>query len=473
MKNLLKNYKKIFRKLTFNKVKLFLNSSDLDSLIKVKTQVDDKVEKLIIKEAALQLLDNNTCHGIKNGKKYTFSVPSLGTYPFQWFWDSCFHAIAWTYFDINRAKEEIKSLLAWQYKDGFIPHVIFWDKKKVKRWITSWHMQESKGRFRRFIPFYPKPDTSHEIQPPLIAQAVMRIFESDQDKEFLKEVVPKLNFYYRWLFENRDSDRDGLISIISSLESGLDCSPAYDPVLKINKKTPKKTVWNKNFRVTLVNKFVFNYDFKKILLKGPFNIEDVLINAILALNLDMLADLNKKIGNRIEREEFRYLSRKVSNALIKKCWDPQRKLFFNLCGNDEKIYPVVSIQSIFPIIIPWLPKKLVKNIVEHIENPKEFWAKYPICSVAKSEYSFTEEESRGTGNKVFLWWRGTSWVNTNWYIAKALRKHGYVEIADKLTETTKEMIEKGGFREHYNPRTGEGYGAKNFGWSTLVIDMQD
>ena len=24
-----------------------------------------------------------------------YTVPHAGTYPFQWLWDSCFHAIAW------------------------------------------------------------------------------------------------------------------------------------------------------------------------------------------------------------------------------------------------------------------------------------------------------------------------------------------------------------------------------------------
>jgi glycogen debranching enzyme len=467
----LHRYKKILRKVTFNKVGLFFDPTDLDSSKKIKTKDNNRVEKLTIKEKALHLLVGNTRWGIKNGKKYTFSMPSPITYPFQWFWDSCFHAIVWTHFDINRAKEEIKSLLAWQYKDGFIPHVIFWDKKKVKRWITSWHMQESKGRFRKFIPFSPKPDTSHEIQPPVIAQAVIRIFEADQDKKFLNEVVPKLNSYYRWLFENRDTDKDGLISIISSLESGLDFSPAFDPVVGVDKKTHWRWIRRKFYRSTLINKFRFNYNFKKILQKSNFNIEDVLVNSILALNLDILADLNAKIGNVSEKKELRKKSRLVSGALISKCWDEERKLFFNLSGQKEKRFPVVSIQSIFPIIIPWIPKKIVKDIVKnHIENPKEFLAKYPLPSVSMSEPSFSEESK--IGKRVFIW-RGTSWINTNWYIAKALRKHGYVKIADKLTKTTKEMVEKSGFREHYNPRTGEGYGAENFGWSTLVIDMQD
>ena len=30
---------------------------------------------------------------------------------------------------------------------------------------------------------------------------------------------------------------------------------------------------------------------------------------------------------------------------------------------------------------------------------------------------------------------------------------------------------KSGFREYYHPDSGAGYGARDFGWSTLVVDM--
>jgi len=33
------------------------------------------------------------------------------------------------------------------------------------------------------------------------------------------------------------------------------------------------------------------------------------------------------------------------------------------------------------------------------------------------------------------------------------------------------MMAKGGIREFYDPLTGEGQGARDFGWSTLVLDL--
>ena len=59
----------------------------------------------------------------------------------------------------------------------------------------------------------------------------------------------------------------------------------------------------------------------------------------------------------------------------------------------------------------------------------------------------------------------------NWLIARGLRHHGYREQADAIAASSAELVLKSGFREFYNPLTGEGYGARDFGWSTLVLDL--
>jgi hypothetical protein len=52
-----------------------------------------------------------------------------------------------------------------------------------------------------------------------------------------------------------------------------------------------------------------------------------------------------------------------------------------------------------------------------------------------------------------------------------LRQHGYGNIADELIARTLEMVTRGGIREYYSPYSGTGYGAPDFGWSTLMLDF--
>ena len=85
-----------------------------------------------------------------DGRRFRFTVPSVRDYPFQWFWDSCFHAIVWSRFDAERAADELRGLLAAQEPDGLIPHVVFWKGDLVSR--LQWHHLESRTSGR--IPFH-------------------------------------------------------------------------------------------------------------------------------------------------------------------------------------------------------------------------------------------------------------------------------------------------------------------------------
>ena len=64
--------------------------------------------------AARALLDGNWREGDYRGRHYAFSVPSPRSYPWQWYWDSCFHAIVWRHFAPDHSRRELESLLASQ-----------------------------------------------------------------------------------------------------------------------------------------------------------------------------------------------------------------------------------------------------------------------------------------------------------------------------------------------------------------------
>jgi len=84
-----------------------------------------------MREAVRSLYDRNRQRGTAPwcGRDYDFVCPSMGTYPFQWFWDSCFHAIALLSVDPELAKRELRCLLQGAQPDGFLPHMLLWEKK--------------------------------------------------------------------------------------------------------------------------------------------------------------------------------------------------------------------------------------------------------------------------------------------------------------------------------------------------------
>ena len=102
------------------------------------------------------------------GYTYDFTCPSHVTYPFQWFWDSCFHAIALSHLDIKKAESELFSLLKNQHADGFISHVTFWQRDVYEEMVSTYAIA-----FRnRYL--------SDEMQPPLLAEAVNAVARRGQ-----------------------------------------------------------------------------------------------------------------------------------------------------------------------------------------------------------------------------------------------------------------------------------------------------
>ena len=91
------------------------------------------MDRNTLEEGARRILMGNLRQGRAewNGKEFTFICPSLRGYPFQWFWDSCFHAIALTHLDRDLAKAELTTLLGTALPSGFVPHITFWEEGGV------------------------------------------------------------------------------------------------------------------------------------------------------------------------------------------------------------------------------------------------------------------------------------------------------------------------------------------------------
>ncbi len=415
----------------------------------------------IIDEAKKVLYGNlKTGYSTWAKSEYKYISPSRDHYHHQWFWDSCFHAIVLSHFDIELAKNEIRSLLRAQRKNGFIPHVIYWREGRFRRPIAGLGaLLESKLSL--------EPTSTEMIQPPLIAQAVEAIYKKEKNLSFLIEVVPKIREYYKWIAENRDPDKDNLISIIAPYESGLDQSPAFDPILGVENRNIL-LIALAGRKVTFKN-LLRDYSLDKIFAADYFNVEDVFVNSIYIYNLKIMANLLHEIDAEGDARWFLQKYHLAKEALVKKCFDKENKIFFDIYSKEEKMSKIITIKSLTPLILD-IDEKIVKALVaRHLENTNEFNLPYPLPTVARNEPSFAPSPSTIAKEPVI--WRGPTWVNTNWYLVKGLRKHGFNEFAQTIVDRTVELVKRGGFREFFDPFTGEGYGASYFGWSTLVVDM--
>lgn len=377
---------------------------------------------------AERVLRRNWRRGEHDGIPFSYTQPSPTRYPWQWYWDSCFAAIAWRRFEPGRAREELESLLAAQRPDGFVGHTIFWDRP-VSLIRLGFYNVASRAALQ-----------TGTIQPPLLAWA-WRIAVGDPAAE------PRLALHHEWLAANRDLDGDGLLWIVQPDESGLDASPKFEPVWgrRANGRIGFPALVRRNRRL--------GFDARRVRDRGGPVLCEVLVNTLWSLSLQALGRPS------------------ATPALVERLWDERRGLFLDEAQPGGLRPGVVTWAALAPLALPDLPEPIGRRLVEeHLLNEEEFLTPVAPPSVAASEPSYEPGGGRGP---IRRYWRGPTWVNSAWLCWLGLRRLGYEREAERLAAGVIGAVAREGLREYYDPRSGKGLGAKDFAWSALVAELAD
>jgi hypothetical protein len=381
-----------------------------------------------IHERARRTLESNWREGERRGVRYAYTEPSPGRYPWQWYWDSCFAAIAWRRFDTGRSRRELETLLSAAEPDGFIGHTIFW-RRPVSRTRYLFYNVTSRGDFM-----------TRTIQPPLIALA-WRIAVGDPAE------VPAIVRHHDWVERERDLEGDGLLWVLQPDETGLDASPQFDPV------------WGRRaqglplFPLLVRRNRRLGFDIRAVREVGGPILCGTMTNVLHGLSRLALGRPS------------------ITPALMDRLWDERAGLF-----RDEAWPPVaghvpVTWAALSPLALPDLPEAVGRRLVEqHLLDPARFRLPVPPPSVAADEHSFSRKD---TFWGLRRYWRGPTWINAAWLLWTGLVRLGYRELAGEWTERLLAAVEREGLREYYDPYTGRGMGARDFSWSALVLELLD
>lgn len=379
------------------------------------------------------VLERNWREGSRAGTRFAYTSPSPGRYPWQWYWDSCFAAIAWRRFDRDRSRAELSSLLAAARPDGFIGHTIFW-ANPVDRVRGLFYNVQSRSDFM-----------TSTIQPPLLAWA-WKIAVGDPRE------VPAIARHQRQVEFERALDGDGLIWILQPDESGLDASPKFDSAWgwRADGRPGFPLLVRRNRRL--------RFDIRRVQAAGGPVVCGTLTNVL--HNLSRLA-----LGRR-----------SITPRMIDRLYDERTGLFRQLvrsprAAHGEHHHPVVTFASLSPLALPDLPEAIGRRLVEdHLLDPRQFWLPVPPPSVSVAEPSFSTRD-----RALFLrrYWRGPTWTNAAWLLWLGLVRLGYRDEAQEMSRRIMHTVEMAGLREYYDPWTGEGMGARDFSWSSLAMELAD
>jgi hypothetical protein len=390
---------------------------------------------------AEETLRGNWTSGSRDGVHYGYSRPSPGHYPWQWYWDSCFHAIVWRRFDRARAESELRSLLAGGSEDGFIGHTIFWHRHVD--WQRRWTYNVASRTARN----------TSTIQPPLLAWA-WRIAVGDPGSE------PRIAAHHRWLIEHRDIDGDGLLWIVQPDESGLDSSPKFDPIWGLRAHARPL------FPFLIARNRRRDWNARRILAAGGPLVCEVVVNVLWCLARLAAGEPS------------------ITPAIVDRLWDERRGLFLDVARGElahqgrtdpadgDRRIRTSTWSALAPLALPDLPEEIGRRLVEeHLLEPRRYWLPFPPTSVSAEEPTF--EPRRWKGPLRRLYWRGPTWINSAWLLWMGLLRRGNDPEAMEMAQRLAEAVGEESLREFYEPYSGVGLGATHFGWSSLIAELAD
>jgi hypothetical protein len=381
----------------------------------------------LLRERCERVLEGSWVVGERDGVPFAYTRPSPGRYRWQWYWDSCFAAIAWRHFDPERSRAELETLLAAARPDGFIGHTIFWE-------------HPVSGPRALFYNVIHRDDAmTATIQPPALAFA-WSVAVGDPALE--RRIVA----HHAAISAQRDLEGDGLLWILQPDESGLDASPQFDPI------------WRHEAQGL------------------PGFVELVQRNREREFRIDAVRADGDPIVCEVQTNVIHGLSRlalgppSITPALIARCYDEPSGLFLPVAAPATKERIPLTWAALSPLALPDLPESIGRRLAEYLFDERRFWTAVPPSSVALGELSFSLQEHF---DGLRRYWRGPTWVNSAWLLWRGLVRLGYEEQAATLARAIIETVSREGLREFYDPHDGRGMGAKDFAWSALALELLD
>lgn len=472
-------------------------------------------ERVAVK--AIETLNANW-RGAAGAMKFDSVTPSVTGRWFSgnqtWPWDTWKQAYAMAHFNPNVAKDNIRAVFAFQIQPddplrpwdaGFIPDLIAYNPSPERGGDGSnWNERNTK--------------------PSLAAWAVMEVYNTTGDKQWLAEMYPKLVAYHDWWLRNRDHNGNGVpeygatrdkahntpdgqmlftvkrgqhqqklaglnnynrvvrsgrfdsieipAQVAASWESGRDDAAAFgfidpDQLARYLAQGGKRQDWQV--------KFAENRAADGTLLGYSLLQESVDQASYMYSDNRYLAEMADILGHNAEAATFRSKADKLANYINNCMFDSTSGFFYDIRIEDKPLpngcagYPIVERgkgpEGWSPLFNGAASQQHADAVVKVMKDPREFNTYVPLGTAALTNPAFGAD----------IYWRGRVWVDQLYFGLKGMESYGYradaVAMAQAFFNHADGLMTDGPIRENYNPLTGMQQGAPNFSWSAAHLYM--
>jgi hypothetical protein len=344
-----------------------------------------------------------------------YTAPSPERYPWQWLWDSCFHAVIWAELGDERGLLELARLLDAQDADGFIPHVLYAPH-------PSPHAD-----------FWGRPDASSITQPPMHGHALAELARRGVDvpERMLVQSTHALAF----LLRVRRRHASGLVRLCHPWESGADDSPRWDGWYGGDRYAAKGAL------LATVERTAGGAPIDN----ATFDVACASFNALVAFNARELVSLTGDARLRAEADE-------IVSALDAQ-WNVELHTWRDAGGSSAR-----TLDALTGALVS---DRRAAIVFADLVDPTAYGGTFGPTGVHRADPAF----------EPLSYWRGSAWPQLSYLLWVGARRAGADAVAAAVAAATVGAVERSGFAEHWGPDDAAPLGAVPQSWATLALTM--
>ncbi|WP_229105180.1 alpha-glucosidase [Longibaculum muris] len=466
----------------------------VDTIFKNSTETNVNYQKAAVKSMETLMTNWFSAAG---AIKHDGIVPSMSYKWFigMWAWDSWKQVVATTQFNPELAKNNVRALFDYQItKDdkvrpqdaGAIIDCIFYNQNEDRGGDGgNWNERNSK--------------------PALAAWAVENVYRQTGDKEFLKEMYPKLVAYHNWWYTNRDIDKNGIAEYggmvhdvcYNWIDYGYKAGQVIEGVGTVDEngfvydKNNERVVcpdagveaaaWESGMdnatRFDLegngeddigIKIFTVRNDDKKPV-GYVINQESVDLNAYLYAEKGFLKEMAEELGYNDDAKKYEQEAKKLGNYINTQMYDEETGFYYDVQTNEDGSVKKLLVnrgkgtEGWIPLWAKCATQEQAAQVVQNMMDAGKFNTYVPFPTASKDNDKYNPS----------TYWRGPVWLDQALYAVEALQNYGYNDEAKettlKLFDHCKGLVGTGPIHENYNPETGEGLHTRNFSWSASAF----
>ncbi len=393
-------------------------------------------------------------------RKPGFCVPNPMTYPHQWLWDSCFHAIVWAALGDSRAVTELSNVVAHQdASSGFVPHMTYWTEPDAG------------------AEYWGRTMTSCITQPPMYGHAAAFLLRRGFDVP--DDVLARCERGLAHLLRDRPRTPAGLVPVFHPWETGCDDSARWADWATVAADGP--TAWRNDGRESwrsdknlMVQALTFgpgpaghadgNHT-RAPLGSTRFAVGSVGFNALVAWNVQELLSVGRAADLRSEAAQLvEAIGRRWSDNLATWVDDPVTTTEWWMARHAEGLRPTAGRPGHERPVLDAMLGCLVDprpDALQALTDPAAFGAPYGPAGARADEVSLDLD----------TYWRGPAWPQLSYLAWQAVEQHTgrNSPAARTLGRQLADGARQSQLAEFWNPVTGAGRGAQPQTWAGLGI----